>query len=353
MPDKSGPNTSGPVRSGTRSRGGVVKPLAVVTGLALAGVIGVGGVVGSEATADSLEPRAREALDAAGLTDVEVEFEGREAEVSNGSIQDLQRAEDVVEGVDGVRWATIDRDSSDDDDDERAVRVALEREGNELRIDGTVPDASTAARLKSSAADAFGVPVVGDLEIDDSLQAPSWGNQLAGTFGDMAAIKDLDLDLEGTTLELGGSIESEAGRDKVVDLIGAAMPDVTIEDDLDIEAGGLSADDAETLNGATLYFARGGSDLSTESIGQLDDVATVLQDNPDVVIEAGGHAGPTNPDAGARLSQQRVDAVKDYLVQAGIDASRVQTKSYGSDQQTGADPYAKQYRRVDFVVKEN
>jgi peptidoglycan-associated lipoprotein len=47
-----------------------------------------------------------------------------------------------------------------------------------------------------------------------------------------------------------------------------------------------------------------------------------------VIVE--GHADPTgNPDDNLALAQQRAELVRDQLVSAGIDGSRIEVISYG------------------------
>jgi outer membrane protein OmpA-like peptidoglycan-associated protein len=81
----------------------------IVTSTLLGGMIAAVGVIGSDALEPRLTLAARAALDAAGFTSVDVRFDGREAFLSSPTASDerLAAAERVVEGLDGVRWATI------------------------------------------------------------------------------------------------------------------------------------------------------------------------------------------------------------------------------------------------------
>jgi OOP family OmpA-OmpF porin len=57
---------------------------------------------------------------------------------------------------------------------------------------------------------------------------------------------------------------------------------------------------------------------------------------PDVAVEIRGYTDSSGSDAlNLRLSQERADAVKTYLVERGVDASRLVAKGYGE-----ADPIA-------------
>ncbi len=89
--------------SGTR------RMAVIVTSTLLGGMIAAVGVIGSEALEPRLTENARAALDDAGFTSVEVQFDGREAFLSSPSAtgERLTAAALVVEEVGGVRWTTV------------------------------------------------------------------------------------------------------------------------------------------------------------------------------------------------------------------------------------------------------
>jgi outer membrane protein OmpA-like peptidoglycan-associated protein len=65
----------------------------------------------------------------------------------------------------------------------------------------------------------------------------------------------------------------------------------------------------------------------------LDEVVQVLKDNPKIKIEVQGHTDNVGQAAyNLKLSQQRADAVRAYLVGHGIDPSRLVSKGYGMTQ---------------------
>lgn len=79
-------------------------------------------------------------------------------------------------------------------------------------------------------------------------------------------------------------------------------------------------------------FATGKSTLTEGSRAILDEVARSLQANADVRVEVAGHTDNTGPrEVNERLSLERADAVKAYLVEQGVDADRMETAGYASD----------------------
>lgn len=80
-------------------------------------------------------------------------------------------------------------------------------------------------------------------------------------------------------------------------------------------------------------FESGSARLTPESLRVLDSVAVELLDNSDLNIEVGGHTDNTGSAAlNRRLSKQRADAVRAYLIGKGIAATRLTAVGYGPDQ---------------------
>ena len=70
--------------------------------------------------------------------------------------------------------------------------------------------------------------------------------------------------------------------------------------------------------------------LRPESKEALDEMASMLADNPNVTIEMGSHTDRHGSDAyNDRLSERRAKSVVDYLISAGVDPRRLTWKGYG------------------------
>ena len=70
--------------------------------------------------------------------------------------------------------------------------------------------------------------------------------------------------------------------------------------------------------------------LRPESKTALDEMAQLLRDNPNVTIEMASHTDRKgSDDYNLDLSQRRAKSVIDYLIEAGINADRLQHQGYG------------------------
>lgn len=84
-----------------------------------------------------------------------------------------------------------------------------------------------------------------------------------------------------------------------------------------------------TLN--NVHFDFGKASLRPESYKELQELLDFLKNKEDVKIEIGGHTDNIGKDAdNLKLSQQRADAIRSYLVKKGITAGRVIAKGYGA-----------------------
>lgn len=112
-----------------------------------------------------------------------------------------------------------------------------------------------------------------------------------------------------------------------------------------------------TVNLKSVLFAQGKTDILPESYPELDLVVSFLKENPTVRIELMGHTdGRGVPADNVRLSQKRVDKVKEYLVSKGVEAKRISGKGYGGSRPIASNDTEESRRlnrRVEFVIKKN
>lgn len=103
-----------------------------------------------------------------------------------------------------------------------------------------------------------------------------------------------------------------------------------------------------------IQFVTGKADLATASRATLDQVATILAANAAVKAEVRGHTDSQGDAAkNLELSQQRAQAVVDYLVQKGIVVARLTAKGLGETvpiADNNTDAGRAKNRRVEFAI---
>lgn len=93
------------------------------------------------------------------------------------------------------------------------------------------------------------------------------------------------------------------------------------------------------------------------SFTELDNLASTMRTNPRMVIQLEGHTDPQgDPKKQMKLSKDRVESTKKYLILKGISGSRVRTKAFGGTQPLSTANTAEAHRlnrRVEMRVLEN
>lgn len=104
-----------------------------------------------------------------------------------------------------------------------------------------------------------------------------------------------------------------------------------------------------------VFFATGSSKLLAKSFPKLNDVVTILKENPTYNVTIDGHTDNTGKaDKNQTLSESRAASVKAYLVSKGIDESRLTSAGYGQDKPIADNKTAAgraKNRRVEMSVR--
>jgi outer membrane protein OmpA-like peptidoglycan-associated protein len=113
----------------------------------------------------------------------------------------------------------------------------------------------------------------------------------------------------------------------------------------------------KVLNLDNLIFQVGKAKIESASFEELDQVVKMLQAYPKMIIQLEGHTDVMgDPKQNMRLSQERVDAVKDYLVSKGVAKNKVKTKAFGGTQpvsRADTEEAHNMNRRVQVRILEN
>ena len=114
--------------------------------------------------------------------------------------------------------------------------------------------------------------------------------------------------------------------------------------------------DGEFIEGQfrPIYYAYDSAQVSAEERAKLEEVATYLRRNPGVNLIVEGHCDERGSrEYNLSLGERRALAARAYLVGLGVDADRIQTRSFGSERPAafGHDESAwRLNRRAEFVI---
>ena len=106
-----------------------------------------------------------------------------------------------------------------------------------------------------------------------------------------------------------------------------------------------------------VFFETAKATLNSMSYTELDNLVKIMNDNPKIKIEIGGHTDNVGSKAyNQKLSQDRAESVVNYLLSKKIASSRMTFKGYAFDEpiDTNDTPEGRaQNRRVEFKILSN
>ena len=119
-------------------------------------------------------------------------------------------------------------------------------------------------------------------------------------------------------------------------------------------AAGRASEEVRNTLASMIHFDYDKSNIRSDDMGTLDQKVAILQANPELRIRIGGHCDERGSDEyNLALGNRRAQSAKQYLVSHGIDASRIETQSWGEEKPLvdGHDESAwSQNRRDEFEI---
>ena len=176
-------------------------------------------------------------------------------------------------------------------------------------------------------------------------------NSLVKSVDNNAVSGDYNLKLRaGAQYYFSASAKGFMGYTDVLDLSYAdgSMPVVK-----NIELSRIEVGKTVTLN--KIIFKQGIAEMMPQSFDELYKLVVMMKENAKMEIELSGHTdNQGNAKMNVQLSEDRVKAVKDYLISKGIDKRRIDGKGYGGTKpisSNATETSRKLNRRVEFVIK--
>ena len=109
-----------------------------------------------------------------------------------------------------------------------------------------------------------------------------------------------------------------------------------------------------TVRMNNIFFDFGNSVLTPNSYPELNRVVKLMTENSEMEIEISGHTDNVGSNSfNLKLSDERANAVKKYLVTHKISANRIKAKGYGKDRpitSNDTDKGKQKNRRVEFTI---
>lgn len=197
-----------------------------------------------------------------------------------------------------------------------------------------------------------------EIEVRSNISIPTNWQQIATAIidSDISNIRQGRIDIHGTTISLHGKVSSLEQKQAIQNRIHTRLTDLyQLENQLVVIEGEQRLID-DTLGDRIVEFESGSANLTSLGLGILDDMAGVIQsvgDKPVIIIGHTDNVG--NPASNLALSNERAEAVKQYLIGRNIDAARLSTAGKGD-----ADPIASndtsegrtRNRRIEFTLGE-
>ena len=149
---------------------------------------------------------------------------------------------------------------------------------------------------------------------------------------------------------VGGAAGAVIGKkmDKQAEEIKQTVPDVKVQR--------LGEGIVLEFN-SKILFAYNRADLSLEAKTTIDKLITILTKYPDTNIEIQGHTDNVGSnESNLRLSQDRAESVRTYLLSKKLPANRVTSVGFGETRPVASNDTEEgkaQNRRVEFVIVKN
>jgi OmpA-OmpF porin, OOP family len=228
------------------------------------------------------------------------------------------------------------------------ARLALSNKNGRIVYSGIVEDDATRAAIIDSLKTVFGADKVsGDIVVDKNAGSAGWTKYLTTTLGNFKTPGSQVL-FAGNSVSVG-TTTSDADRDRILrSLVSTLGPKfvcapMTVPGETETAAAPqplqsevtgkqpVSVAEQSAVNLPTIYFGTNSAEIPTNSRSELERAAAKLKQLPaGTKVWIDGFTDTTgNPTANLKLSQERANAVRAVLVEAGVNPAILSAKGYG------------------------
>jgi OOP family OmpA-OmpF porin len=232
-----------------------------------------------------------------------------------------------------------------------------------LTLTGYVPDSNAHVALAAAAGRKFFSEKVVD-NLKASIGAPSgFASAVVPALGALSRLSTGTLVVSDREVKLSGDAFYDAAAVQIRTGFGKDFPQGwQYKADISVKPAAAPVDAtvcqqlfSDVLAKGKIRFESGRAVIDPDSAGLLDRLIEIALRCPTANIEIAGHTDSDGEDGfNQTLSEKRAQAVIDYLVKAGLPASRFTAVGYGSTQPIASndtDEGKAQNRRIEFMVR--
>ena len=123
------------------------------------------------------------------------------------------------------------------------------------------------------------------------------------------------------------------GREIPKQLLKKELTDTTFDHKITLGLAEVGEELGALFDVNPIYYDLDKSNIRPDAAAELDKIVQVLKDNPDISIELGSHTDArASASYNLKLSQRRAESAVKYIIEHGIEASRIKAKGYGETQ---------------------
>jgi OOP family OmpA-OmpF porin len=238
------------------------------------------------------------------------------------------------------------------------ARLTIEHGGNTISVEGTISSAAHESILQRTLEDRFpGHEKALHLVVRPALP-PGWALITDVTLKAVAETRSAAVDIAPDRIGIRGfSADAErwaAAYDRISDslLPGMQLDTSVVAVGPPVPLGRQCVRLFRTaLRGRHIEFPQSSAELGTNAAPLLDELVQIASDCPGAHVEIVGHADGSGDESTNRaLSRARADAVADYMIRAGLPASRIDARGAGAAEPR-VDETGPQSRRINRRIE--
>jgi len=228
-------------------------------------------------------------------------------------------------------------------------RLSLVNSYGKIRYSGVVDDEQTRQNILNQLRSTYGAGnISGDISVDSRARDAAWTTGLAAALPNFKT-SGAEVTFDGDSINVGGTLPENTKSDmvsKLKSVYGNGMRVGAFDVASSVaEAGrmasaalsslkpGFTAEElTRALNMNIINFPSGSAQIPRESTGVLEQSASAIKSAPTgTVLEVSGYTDNVgNAAANQKLSQQRADSVRRFLVDKGVSPDSLVSKGHGA-----------------------